>query len=456
MLNLTDVAAIDRIEKNDLRFAWRDFADAPTLRHVLRSWAEDPSSKTFTLQAHALVKRLQRATQQSWPEEVSDIARALALRVYKTPAAQRRAAAVFAARYGTAKPGPKLCDISSAYNVSEARISQLLRPMLDEARRVPIAAPATAKLLDAIAARRHLLPDTIQSQLASDLGGASIGDALRFAEDVLGLKAPVALGQDSRHRGVALYVNGCQSAAVAARKLAEEFVQRHGAAHIDRIIGGVAAERQQLLTREMMIDIGQAIPALRWLGQGRTWLTIDELPASPFLSRIRRILAVADRQVTINEIAEAISTDTTLQRGALDDCGVLPLAILAEVIQGLSWVDRTPRGFKARQKLDIATELTRTEQLIYNSLKRRGNVAPATAILSDVTVHGVQLASARTILAVTPIARPVIFGVYALRGCGVDRARLIEAMIDRLDARLRNRADNPRDPRTVLLLRARR
>lgn len=363
---------------------------------------------------------------------------------------------MFASRFGAASTGPKIADIGTAYNVSEARISQLLRPMLDEAQRVPIASPATAKLLNAFAARSHLVPEMIQSQLASDLAGASIGDVLRFAEDVLGTKPPITLGQDSRHRAAALYVDGRQSPAVAARKLSEEFVQRHGAAHIDRIIGAVAAERQQLLTREMMNDIAQAIPGFRWLGQGRAWFTIDGLPASPFLTRVRRILAVADRQVTINEIAEAICTDTTLQRGALDDCGLLPLAILAEVIQGLSWVDRTPRGFKARHQLDIAAELTRTEQLIYSSLKKRGNVAPATTILNDVTADGVQLASARTILTVTPIARAVTFGVYALRGCGVEPARLIEALVDRSDIRLRNRVDDPREPATVLVLRARR
>lgn len=82
LLALADEAAMDLIQKDDLRFAWRGLADGADLRQVVRAWASDPSHDSFTLQAYALVKRLRRAMQQSWREDVNDIARELAKRVY--------------------------------------------------------------------------------------------------------------------------------------------------------------------------------------------------------------------------------------------------------------------------------------------------------------------------------------------------------------------------------------
>lgn len=366
--------------------------------------------------------------------EVRRFANTAAKLSYAEPWQVKRSAYIFCARYGLESCGTSLQAIATRLNLTRERVSQIFDRAQLFATQAPPDMPATRRLVmdicDYLPAPVAVADDRFRPRLGPH---ASTRDMLRFGADFLGLEAPrvkvrpVPLA--ASHAAVASIGNRPDWAAEAFR-LAAEQSRGYGAAHLALIAGAVALSLGVACTLEELVRVLKSHPSFVWLDEATGWFCFTSVRKSRFETILRKILAVADDRLPIDEFLAALSAEWRW-----DDHyrGLPPLNLHYQIVlarlKQLDWVDVVQHNFIVpKRRIDRGTALSGAERVVLAVLEKGRGVGTTPQIVAALREAGYSDSSAKMVLSRSPIVKPFARTVYTIRGRTPSIAALDQAV----------------------------
>lgn len=452
---IDELLADDRIElilESDLRFGWRQFGSHKTLSSLLKDWTSD--GQALTAAQRGLLRALHRSMKSTLADDVADIGRTLAERCFTAADARSRASEIFAARYGAREYGPQLEAIGKRQACSGSRVAQIDASLLKHRGEHSVASPAALSLLRRAHALAYMPVDQVERAVGLVPGhGDSLQTFRRFCLNVLRPTVGFEIADEgslgAKRRSV-LVSHSEPTRLRAALRHAKRETRIAGAANIASVAGALALDTGAPVCRQDLEGMVDELPQAVWLDREHGWFAVNDLSDSLIYSRVRKMLAVAAKGISIREIGEALWRDAKLADESGGEAALAPMRVLKQAI--LSWPDgikEDARGFLFDPNgIETAKVLSPLELKIFTALAECGGVATATTLLGRI---GGKPDSLRTTLSYAVFAYPLGNGLYALRGWPISERDLLSALADKVSERS-EATDGPTRP-TVMVIR---
>jgi hypothetical protein len=443
---------LDAVQEDDLRFGWRRLGAHGRLSELLAEWK---ARQSLTSEQARFVKSLHRAFQMTLAEDIEDIGRALATKVFDQKFPRTRATEVFAARYGARPYGPQLEAIAKRHACSGSRVGQLDGTLLKARDVHSLVSPAALAMLNKVRGLAFMEASLVEQAAGlTESQGHSLGTFRRFCMNVLRPSLAFDIGSE-RCLGELRQGIAADSSQASPFKSALRFARREsrisGATNITSVAGALALDTGLPVSRRDLERMVDELPQTTWLDREHGWFSVNDVADSLVRSRVRKILAVAVNGVSIREIGEALYRDAKFADESGGEAGLAPLRILKQAI--LSWPDgvkEDARGFLYDPSgLEAAEVLSPLELQMFAALADRGGVATANAVVKAV---GGNAATVRTALSYAVFAYPLGNGLYALRGWPIVERDLLSALADKVSQRGEDEEGDRRS--TVMVIRA--
>lgn len=358
-----------------------------------------------------------------YEREVRAFAQRAAAAAYEEPRTSERAAYIFCAHYGLEPEATSLAAIGRRLGLSRERISQIF----DRVRERAVAGslpkmPGTRRLHQSIVAYLPAPLAMVDREFRDRLGpNASSRDVLRFATDFLGLNSARVKGSRLPLTSATTQIaRGDDSPAWfdEAWRLGAEQTRRYGAAQLDLIAGIIAQQMGIAVSRATLSEAVSVHPGFVWLDEPTGWFCFTTGESPSFESRLRKLLAVADGHLPLDDFLSA--TSTTWRWNDLGR-GITPLNLHYHIVvarlRTLDWVT-VDRGNHIRSKAALAPAyvLSGAERVIVATIERHGGTATTAQLRGALLGAGFTVAAVGRALSCSPILKSLGRGLYALRG----------------------------------------
>lgn len=367
------------------------------------------------------------AEEMSYAAEVKALASAAIYRCHPSPApgSEDRWVAMFTARYA-APEARTLQDIGQEIGLTRERVRQICEAMLEVIRAEPACTPALDRVLRMAARAVPCSLEDADEQLVRHLGeGCGIRAAMELAEDI-GRPLPVRIGRvkvrvAGRYEDAPLLesaVDADRWPQTVLRYAAAECVTL-GCTSVLRMAGALALRDGVAPGQEALVSVFRNAPGFRWLDETNGWFSIGDTNTCGAATRLRKILAVAQEPVSVDEVAEAFAADTRWFRTDDDRAlAVPPPHIIQAMVGGWPWVKAVQyTRLVAAEPIPMEGTLSDIERKVVELIEANDGVAAAWQLYSGVmeSVPVTKIAVAFS-LAASPALVRFEHGLYTLRG----------------------------------------
>ena len=341
---------------------------------------------------------------------------------------EQRFVDIFCIRYGVdGEDQTTLQVIGDRYGLTRERIRQIVQTMTDRAAGLQLKTPFLDQLAQDV---RPLLPSPVarlDDALRPLLGRAlSILSAARFATELLG-RSVVTLTNTPGDMAapwetVAIDPRAHDPEVVrAVRDVAIRMIRSCGAAHLLFVAGAAGEELGKGVAPADALKACQVVSGFEWLIEQHSWFWFGPDNENRMLTVARKILAVADRRVDVEEIQGGM----TRQRRSYYEPGRAQPYII-EVSHGVmvAALRRTP-WVRNLQHDDFVLEgsvqpeevLSEVELAAYRLLKANGGIAARRTLHKNIVDTGVtSKMGLQMCLNQSPIFIHLDRGIFSLRG----------------------------------------
>lgn len=335
---------------------------------------------------------------------------------------------MFALRFGVGGPGrATLQSIGDEFGMTRERVRQVCDKLqqfvptldLDQERAIALRAatlphlPASVDTLDA------LLRDQLGDQL-------SIADADLFAREVLGTAvlhmAPMCSASGESFEIAVSPECPDQRTVEAIRDISMAMTRAAGAAQVHLVAGKASDELGRAIAPAQVRAAIRFLTHARWLDEEDGWFKPNAGFDSRVISGTMKIMCVADRPVSINEIHSALARYRPPATAWRPTGMLAPVSVLADLLELYPLLERRQYNtFRLAGAVDTndmdSAYLSATEVLIRNAIVSAGGVAEWRTIYDYVvTRSGQQQATFTMAMDGTPIVHRLDHGVWALTG----------------------------------------
>jgi DNA-binding XRE family transcriptional regulator len=339
---------------------------------------------------------------------------------------EQRAVDVIALRCGLhGEDQSTLHSIGTRFGLTRERIRQIITKHAERAAQVQLATPCLDRLADEI---KKQLPATVaqlDQQLSPLLGQSlSVAGAERFAREVLG-RSIASLTNKPADMAVrwhlAATADDGQQMIREVRAAAIGMVRRCGAAHVAFVSSAAGAALHQAISTEETLRCCRLVDAFEWLDEEHGWFWFGPEMDNRLLSIVTKVLAVANRNVDVEEIHGALARTRRSRyqpehpRQYLVDP---PPTVTIEVLKRVPTIRNVQHDdFRPKQPIRPEDVLSHTELAIYRILSSHGGIATRHTLHQELVETGILSATAlQAPLEGSPILRRLDQGLYALRG----------------------------------------
>jgi hypothetical protein len=330
-----------------------------------------------------------------------------------------RAAGLLLARFGGKPGGRTLSEVGKEFGLTKQRVQAAIR------RLITVCPPSKAEAMEiaALDARiRAHLPVPAQAadrHFRRELGKhPTVADVMRFAHEALGAPRPVPLKPLLMSWGghwVAL--DSTEPWARDACRIVGEFTRNYGGTLLEIVAGRLSFERGVAVRRVDLVQALQQHPKFTWLDEIRGWCAIDGSKGlSQLEERLRKILAAADDQVTLDDFIESIALEPPRSdRGGFSL--LLPYPAMLARVRKYAWLDVDHHNrIRAKRPLVPSEVLSGSELAIVKQIRAAGGIATTQELVQAVKRTGVSDEAGKQAIRLTPILRQVGRGRYTVRG----------------------------------------
>lgn len=419
--------------------AWEDALRVP------RGWLRDPTATAPDLSAPPALDLtaldLTAAEPRSLAVEIHEVGHWLARTgwAHRGDAAQfsRKAlqyAAMFADRYGVSgHGGSTLQAIGNKFGVTRERVRQILEKMIRLAGDAKITLPALSRLRSALSESAVRTVADFEAEHAELLGGVTLGDAGRFAQEIAGSGLALAGGRKFGATGSALppliLDPALEGLAVTVRSAARRMIRSCGAAHILFVTGMASADLGRAVAVGDVASVLEALDGMEWLSTDREWFWFGADAASNrALDATRKVLAAAGRRVDVDDLHQALGRSrrafyrgTSRPEATAPPEIEIPLEALRDLLSRVPWLTVVQKNdFVLAAEVKEEDVLSSSELAVVRAIREHGGALPRHVLLRQFVGTGVfSLPSLHQVLAHSPVIRQLRRGVYAVRGVEV-------------------------------------
>lgn len=437
-----------------------------TSRMLLDSIATDRSPELLRSRAQ-LVASLEAASLVTAQQEMMEIGAWTVAHHFEADRRERNHE-LFADRYGLRGNGAStLAAVGERYGMTRERVRQIISMMRFASRKQPIWAPA---IQAALAACHQRLPGSAarigaEPEVRALLGEhVTLANLQRFAADFLGM-SPQADNlsihvKGSARAGDIVVSSGDEAELVTSIfRVTSSMISHVGAAQVDWIASKVSKETATPVSDSDVVAVLEPDANFEWLAKDDGWFWLGGGGKNRLVSRLRKIVAVADAPLTIEEIyGGLIRSDRdrrpcqTGRRPSVHSV-LVPALVVLEVckrvgfasVNGHNHVRRTtacPTPAEVLADVDIA---------IYEAIITLGGIADRAAIRRSVLQRtGGPRVNFDVLFAEAPFVLQHGYSVYGLRGHRIDPGKLLRATKTvATEARRRRAAVTGEEPRAA-------
>ena len=352
--------------------------------------------------------------------------------------AELRRAEIFALRYGVSGEDNSILQaIGEGFDLTRERIRQISAVMVDRIAGCDFVTPRFDELISAMS---QLLPSRVEdldAKLRTLLGeNLSVVSADRFAREILGKAVAVITDRPADmalawHK-VAIHPEDHDAEALrAVRDAARAMIRSAGAAQLYFVAGAAAKTLGRGVDIDKVLQCCRVVSGFEWLIEADGWFWFGlEYGENRLLRIASKVLAIANRSVDGEEIHAALVRS---RRDHYDRAPVRPYLIEPTIDVVIEVLRRLPQvltvqsnNFRLKEVIPLADILSEAELAIFNCLSANGGVASTGRLERLVVEPGlVKHMTLHICLNSTPIAVPIDFGLYALRGYSLSTSSLV-------------------------------
>lgn len=436
------------ISISDIRFGQRILAFAPKAKTLsqaisflgllLKGHTLDPVDNAMAQQfVVPLASDVLAARQLTVAGEIQAIAAAAASRKFSRKV--DTIADQFAQRYGVrGERQATLQTIGTKHGLTRERVRQITDKLISAIQERSAYTPA----LDALASKvPALLPRPIEdldAALAGELGEQlSIVGVARFADEVLRRSFPVTV-QDLTFRlkrvpNIAMPSEDGMAWFPMVKRDVISMITTSGMALMDSIYGRLIEREKRFIPYDSLVGCLRALPDFAWIDEERGWFWLGPSGDNRILSHVWKILAVAKRRLSIDEIFEGVSRNRRIwSRGEFirQAESFPPPYVLRDLLTRCEGIQSIQYNFLwAEPSIAPDRVLSPAEFLVYEALGERSGISSRVE-LKRTLVEGRNAIGAMNftmILDQAPFIRQLERGIFALRGWDLVPERIIQA-----------------------------
>ena len=424
---------VESVRANDLRL-WHDSGSS------LEALLKDSTGERGEGTDQELCRAVARAELNTFRDEVQDVAICLASfrRGGRLVNESDRWVRIFVERYVSGEgPGKTLEEVGKLFGLTRERVRQVCAKMLDARDGIDVCMPATARVL---AAARRAAPNSAEAmnaQLARILGDAAgIEAAMNFAVEMDLGEVPVVRRESRLRVGDGYQFSATIEAAneapwgTHAFTAARREINLMGCTNLMHLAGALALEHKIAPGREALVAVVENAPGFRWLDKEGGWFTLGNGGAtSGAASRIRKLMAVAQKPVNVDEIATALITDDLwLSREREHGAAVPPLHVQRELLYGWPWLRSLQKNrFTPTVAIDEDV-LSDIEKLFVAIIETNGGVAARHQLVPPIRDKlGITDMGVNAQLGASPVIVKHEHGLYGLIGRTIEDGALERA-----------------------------
>jgi Bacterial RNA polymerase, alpha chain C terminal domain len=309
--------------------------------------------------------------------------------------------------------GATLAELGMTHNLTRERIRQICKRIEEGMKSWAGALPFLERALTTV---KELLPssaDLVEAKL-QDLGVTQVSfrlEALATTARLLGRKAPFALETIGGKRIAVQLGRGKEMRRTLI--LARRAIAHYGAATTSEVAAMVQERTSQPTTTEFIAGIMQHLAEFEWLDKESGWFWIRSTRKNRIASRIRKILAVADK-IHVSELRSGIARHNRMNGYAP------PRRVLLELCRRLQYCMVEGDYVRAEPKMDWRQVLRRTECTMVQVLMEHGPVMQRAKFEEICVGRGMKKSTFYVYLDYSPVIERFARGVFGLRGAAVD------------------------------------
>lgn len=408
--------------------AWEDVLRVPRgwLRHSLQATPEElPKKADLTEAGFTSVADEIRAV-GAWLARRSINKRTWDIAALSEP--ERRQACMFADRYGVSgEDKTTLQIIGDKFQLTRERVRQIVDKMTSRARGNEFELP-NLKLLKLAGSTAELwLVTDFESTYQDLLGGLSLGDADRFAREIMGFSIATiserVFGHSCNSQQAMIMEPGTCEIATAVRAASLKMIRSSGAAHVMFVTGLVSEATNKAIALSDVRRVLLAIDGMEWLTPDEDWFWLGSDTANNrVLEAVQKILATASRKVDIEAIHQGVcrsrrayyKTEARSQPPEIE----VPQEVLRELLSRVPWLNVIQMNdFILADKVAAEDVLNSSELAVVRVIEEYGGAAARQVFNKRFVKTGMfSIPNLQIVLANSPVIRQLGFGIYGVRG----------------------------------------
>lgn len=346
----------------------------------------------------------------------------------KLTESEKRRSAMFADRYGVSGPETTTLQlVGDKYGLTRERVRQITEGMVERARTASFVLPRLNQLKEIVASHAALSITAFEEKYREILGGnLSLADADLFAREVLG-SSVADLGERTYWpAGNALQPmileSRAREIAVAVRDAARRMIRSCGAAQLMYVTGMVSEATGKAISIRDVRNALIAVEGMEWLSEDEGWFWFGvETADNRLLDVVRRVLAVANGRVDVEDLHQAMSRSRRAHRrtaiGAVPALE-LPTHVMRDMLSRVPWLTIVQMDdFMLREPVPAEEVLSDSEMAVIELINATGGAVARAALNKHLVDTGrFSVPALQVVLAQPPVIQPLGFGAYGKRG----------------------------------------
>jgi hypothetical protein len=345
----------------------------------------------------------------------------------------------FAQRYGVnGESQATLQTIGTKYGLTRERVRQITDKLISAIQDRMVYTPVLDALANKVPALLPRPVEELDAALSSELGDRlSIVGVARFMDEVLHRPFPMEV-QDLSFRLKRVPNIAMQSADGIAwfpmvKRDVISMITTSGMALMDSIYGRLVDREKRFVPCESLVGCLRALPDFDWIDEERGWFWLGPAGDNRILSHVWKILAVAKRRLSIDEIFEGVSRNRRVwSRGEFirQAESFPPPYVLRDLLVKCEGIGSIQYNFLwAEPSISAQKVLSQAELLVYEALASRSGIASRVELKRDLVESAKSIGAMNftVILDQAPFIRQLERGVFALRGWDLVLERIAQA-----------------------------
>jgi hypothetical protein len=308
--------------------------------------------------------------------------------------------------------GWALRAIGDKYGVTRERVRQICDRAVRDLKRITDLPPMLKRTLEYVSQHLPSEATALEAQLQREglVRTTFRLEGLANAAKLLGQTPPFQIEEiDGRRMAV-----HAERVRVAKRMIgiARRAVRRFGVVTVDDVAAQITGLSSSVISPEFVARVLEARPDFEWLDKDSGWFWFRSLTKNRVLSRIRKILSVAET-IDVSELRSGIARHYMMEGYAP------PRRVLLELSKRLPYCYVEGSLIRAQPGLDWQTLLRGTEHTMAKILKEHGPVLQRANFEALCTAEGMKRPTFYAYLDYSPIIERYASGVYGLRGASL-------------------------------------